>query len=336
MKKFLSTKMMIAGMMMLCAMMSFTACSSDDDEGDNGGYGPGNGPDPVETGWSGDTENGTSYFCPQQSAGQETGITVVCRFEAAGGVCTKADARFECGSREIADALYDYMINGDDDDADYAPANKQTRKMIKTMRSTRADRPMGIESALSKKGNTIVAQMYVIGKKMSDMKKLMDFYFTTDRIGFTYDPNLSNSEPGYYNVAKLPAKPMFGNMNESTLNYQCDITGASVYYFGGITKAEINVTRDAGNRVSKLIQTLTFRTERLAWEFVYGEDGDNDGDGFTLNGNKVTSVLDFHGGYDNDGASAQFMENCARQYIVMFDAMYNMPVGVSLMLSFAQ
>ncbi len=96
------------------------------------------------------------------------------------------------------------------------------------------------------------------------------------------------------------------------------------------------MTRDAGNRVSKLIQTLTFRTERLAWEFVYGEDGDNDGDGFTLNGNKVTSVLDFHGGYDNDGASAQFMENCARQYIVMFDAMYNMPVGVSLMLSFAQ
>lgn len=329
-KRFISGPAFLAGMVLALGMFMFTSCSSDDDDNDNGSNLP------AAKGWSGNENNGESFFRPEFASDDESVGEFYCAFSATAGMCTKAEARLQCESNDMADALYEYLINGgfdDEDDYDEAKGHAGIQMFKAAMRTTRAvstdDAINELKGLISKSGRTIIGRMSISGVKMSDVRKAFNYYWLNETgqisTGFTY----GYEEEGYFNLKNMPEQPLFGMIGDITLNYTSTPKAGTMANIAGITNIDINVNR-SNNLITGITQKLTFKSEQAANEFN-SNNGDSS-NGFTRNGNILSMTVRLDGIYNE--VSYDEAEDYVKRLVIMMDITYHEPIAWMMLSEF--
>lgn len=304
--------------MMFCLMMGFTACSDDDNKGNNEG-GLVNEELPSQKGWSGSLENGQCTYTPEDY----TDYPSYFAFSFKNGVCEDAVYNVICDSEKEASSICNLLNNGSFDDFmgdDYSAYNTkatQTSVLSQSLKQMEAIKKVLLKSRVATRAD-------LLGITCSQSGKVV--FFKLDcfkgKDGEAVQTAVEVWTVG--SMSALPETPLFGTYDRNAGKY----TNNNIMGIAN-TKYEISVKFEE-DLLTEFVTTLTLPNPSwaLMLEETFQEQAQDYIDMFgeapeiTRNGNTVTVKAIIMGDVPRE---------IAEQYIVILDLTMNMPIGLTLL-----
>lgn len=311
-KHFFSNLFVLA--MALCATMSLTSCSSDDDPTEGVTEGLVEETLPTQKGWSGSLENGISTYTPDDP---DADYPTYYAFSFENGVCNDAVYNVICDDETEASYICNMLNNGTFDDLesdDYSYQASKASVLSQSLRQLNAFKQVALKYNKASRAD-------MLGISCSQNGKVV-FFKLNSFVGKNGETVKTAINIWSGNMDSLPESPLFGTYDSNTGTYtNNNIMGISN------SKYEIHTQYD-GNYVKDFTTTLTL--PNASWAQLLKEVFDEQTSDYTdLFGNAPEITLEGNTVSIKALIVGDVPRETVEQYIIILDLMMNRPFVVS-------